>query len=325
MKKFCENYKIAKYKQYIRINDVIENVLAAKNKSYYTNKINIDDFKIFNNEKYVTKNTLVDFLGICKNKEAKTAIEMIQNKKKDTDDFDFDIDTQSGTMTYNNQIITINTTNNQLWIRAKDITSLLGFNNTNGAISKYVDDEDICKEYNLKDDAPQRKNSPIYINESGFYALVLNSEHKQSKQIKRWITKTVLPTIRKTGSYNHHEEVMKLQTEKNLLEDEINQLKKPKNTKPKKNKETIPKAVRIKVWSTYIGVDKADGKCFCCRDKLIYQQDFQCGYVQSECTGGRVNIKNLRPLCGVCHRSMGTKNMHEFMEHYGFDTTYCYG
>jgi len=92
MKRFCEDYKIAKYKKYICINDVIENVLTAKNKSYYINKINSNELKIFNNVKYVTENTLVEFLSNCKNKEARIAIDMIRSKKKDTDEFKIDIE-----------------------------------------------------------------------------------------------------------------------------------------------------------------------------------------------------------------------------------------
>ena len=311
MKRFCENYKITKHQKYIRINDVIENVLTSKNKSYYISKIDNNNVKIFNNEKYVTKNTLVDFLTNCKNNEAKKAVELIKSKKE-TNEFKIDIDAK--VIIYNNKNITINTYNNELWIKAKDITTLLGFTNTKETLTKYVDEEDICKQYNL-DNTQQRTNSPIYINESGFYALVLNSDHKQAKQIKKWVTKTVLPTIRKTGIYNHTEEIKKYTTEIKQLQEEIKKIK-----KPKAKKETIPKAVRIKVWSAYIGADEAKGKCFCCRDKVIDQQDFQCGHIQSEHNGGKVNVHNLRPICGTCNQSMGTKNMFEFMEQYGFDT-----
>lgn len=320
MKRFCDLYNIRKYNAHICIADVIQNVLKARNKSYYIKKINDEKVKIFNNVKYVTKNTLVDFLSTCKNEEAKIAIDVIKNKKDNMDDHKIvDIDVEAGVMIYRNQNITINTVNNELWIRAKDITSLLGFSNTRETISKYVDDEDMCKQYKL-DGTDQRANSPLYINESGFYALVLNSEHKQSKQIKRWVTKTVLPTIRKTGAYNHTEELKKLQIENKLLEDRIEQLKKPKTIKVKKNKEPIPKAVRMKVWNQFIGTAKANGKCFCCRDRMIDQQDFQCGHVVSEYDGGKVTIQNLRPVCGLCNSSMGTKNMIEFMKQYGFDT-----
>lgn len=318
MKRFCELYNIKRYNAHLCIADVIQNVLKAKNKSYYIKKIKEENIKLFNDEKYVTRNTLIDFLSTCKNEEARIAMEMIRNKKKATDDQKIDIDVEAGILKYRDQNIAINNVNNELWFRAKDITSLLGFSNTREAISKYVDDEDLCKQYKL-DGTVQRANSPLYINESGFYALVLNSDHKQSKQIKRWVTKIVLPTIRKTGVYDHMEQLKKLEIENKLLEEQIIQLKKPK-TKVKKTKEPIPKAVRMKVWTRFIGTDRAQGKCFCCRDRTIDQQDFQCGHVVSEYDGGKVSIQNLRPVCGICNSSMGTKNMIEFMKQYGFDT-----
>ena len=39
------------------------------------------------------------------------------------------------------------------------------------------------------------------INESGVYALILGSELPSAKRFKRWITKEVIPQIRKTGGY----------------------------------------------------------------------------------------------------------------------------
>ena len=40
-----------------------------------------------------------------------------------------------------------------------------------------------------------------YINESGFYSLVLSSKLNSAKKFKRWITSEVLPSIRKNGQY----------------------------------------------------------------------------------------------------------------------------
>lgn len=40
------------------------------------------------------------------------------------------------------------------------------------------------------------------INESGLYSLVLGSRKPEAKRFKRWVTHSVLPSIRKTGSYN---------------------------------------------------------------------------------------------------------------------------
>ena len=42
---------------------------------------------------------------------------------------------------------------------------------------------------------------PIFINESGFYSLVLSSKLETAKKFKRWITSEVLPSIRKYSYY----------------------------------------------------------------------------------------------------------------------------
>ena len=40
-----------------------------------------------------------------------------------------------------------------------------------------------------------------YINESGFYSLVLSSKLEAAKKSKHWVTSQVLPSIRKYGQY----------------------------------------------------------------------------------------------------------------------------
>ena len=41
----------------------------------------------------------------------------------------------------------------------------------------------------------------IFINESGFYALVLGSKFPTAVKFKNWVTSDVQPQIRKTGGY----------------------------------------------------------------------------------------------------------------------------
>lgn len=41
-----------------------------------------------------------------------------------------------------------------------------------------------------------------YVTEAGMYSLILRSRKPEAKAFKRWIIHTVLPEIRKTGSYN---------------------------------------------------------------------------------------------------------------------------
>ena len=44
---------------------------------------------------------------------------------------------------------------------------------------------------------PGGKQKVIIINESGLYSLVISSKLPQAKSFKRWITKDVIPAIRK--------------------------------------------------------------------------------------------------------------------------------
>ena len=55
------------------------------------------------------------------------------------------------------------------------------------------------KQTPLKND---QKNT-IYINESGLYSLILHSKLESACAFKRWVTKEVLPSIRKTGTYDY--------------------------------------------------------------------------------------------------------------------------
>lgn len=48
---------------------------------------------------------------------------------------------------------------------------------------------------------PGGQQEMVTINESGLYSLILTSRKAEAKRFKRWVTREVLPSIRKTGSY----------------------------------------------------------------------------------------------------------------------------
>ena len=52
---------------------------------------------------------------------------------------------------------------------------------------------------------PLERNAinPIYINESGLYSLILRPKLESTQVFKKWVTKEVLPSIRKTGRYSY--------------------------------------------------------------------------------------------------------------------------
>lgn len=84
------------------------------------------------------------------------------------------------------------------WMVGKDVAQALGYNDTDQALRKHVDDED---KLTRRFDGSGQSRSMTIINESGLYSLVLSSKLPGAKKFKRWVTAEVLPTIRKTGGY----------------------------------------------------------------------------------------------------------------------------
>jgi len=87
-------------------------------------------------------------------------------------------------------------------------------------------------------------------------------------------------------------------------------------TAPKK-KDTIPAVLKTDVWRTYIGIEKGESECYCCKKKCLTQREFHAGHVIPERDGGPTTIENLRPVCASCNLSMGCQHMENFIQkHY---------
>lgn len=99
------------------------------------------------------------------------------------------------------------TINNEPWFVGKDVTEALGFVNSRDAIATHVFLED--KGVEIIDTLGGKQTMTI-INESGLYALVFGSRLESAKRFKHWVTSEVLPSIRKTGSYQMQPEGKKL-------------------------------------------------------------------------------------------------------------------
>lgn len=87
-----------------------------------------------------------------------------------------------------------------LWFVGKDVATALGYTNHRKALIDHVDEEDTQHGVTIRD-SMGREQTPIVINESGLYSLILSSKLESSRRFKRWVTNEVLPTIRQTGSY----------------------------------------------------------------------------------------------------------------------------
>ena len=89
---------------------------------------------------------------------------------------------------------------NNIWFRGRDIANILEYKNAYQALRIHVENED--KTIVLKNSTMHnREYKATYINESGFYSLILSSKKPEAKEFKHWVTSKVLPSIRKYGQY----------------------------------------------------------------------------------------------------------------------------
>ena len=97
----------------------------------------------------------------------------------------------------------------EIWFRGKDIAKALGYEKTRNAILNHVDDddksilEDIRRGPQIGAPFKNEQGGSIFINESGLYSLIFGSRLESARSFKWWVTKDVLPSIRKTGRYDY--------------------------------------------------------------------------------------------------------------------------
>ena len=95
------------------------------------------------------------------------------------------------------------------WFCAKDLCDVLGYKNSSCAVNQHVRSSDVAKRYVARIaknrygecNGKMQVVQMIFVNESGFYALVLGSKLATAVKFKDWVTSVVLPQIRKTGGY----------------------------------------------------------------------------------------------------------------------------
>jgi anti-repressor protein len=99
---------------------------------------------------------------------------------------------------FNSSTIRVVNVDGEPWFVASDICKILELDNVSMATNRLDGDERGV--ISLSDTLGTEQNYTI-INESGFYSLVLGSRKLVAKPFKNWVTKEVLPSIRRTGKY----------------------------------------------------------------------------------------------------------------------------
>ena len=92
--------------------------------------------------------------------------------------------------------------NDEPYFVGKDVAGVLGYSDLGHAVLDHVDEEDRINSKTQGQNAPEfGQRGTWLINESGLYSLILSSKLPNAKKFKRWVTSEVLPSIRRTGSY----------------------------------------------------------------------------------------------------------------------------
>lgn len=119
--------------------------------------------------------------------------------------------------------------NNVPYFVGKDVAEVLMYKEPNKAIVRHIDEDDRMK-HPITDNLG-RKQAMYLINESGLYSLILSSKLPQAREFKRWVTKEVLPTIRKHGAYLTPEKVEEVLTDPDTIISLATQLKKERTAR----------------------------------------------------------------------------------------------
>lgn len=110
-------------------------------------------------------------------------------------------DTSSGDLTpyqFENHEVRVFMIDGNPWWVLNDVCTAIGIVNPRNAVTRLEDDD--VRDMDTIDSMGRHQRVNI-INESGLYDLIFVSRKTEAKRFKRWVTKEVLPEIRRTGTY----------------------------------------------------------------------------------------------------------------------------
>lgn len=93
----------------------------------------------------------------------------------------------------------ITDTQGEPWFVAMDVASTLGYANTSDAVARHCKAVQILKSQDATFEIPNRGLQ--IIPERDLYRLIMSSQLESAQEFEEWVVGEVLPTIRKTGSY----------------------------------------------------------------------------------------------------------------------------
>ncbi len=114
-------------------------------------------------------------------------------------------------MTFHDHTVRTIIAGDRIWFRVVDVTNIIEYKNCSTFLSRTVGNKNKATYKSLlnitsastKGGGIQMWNklNSVYINEAGFYALIMKSTKPVAKEFQTWVTDEVLPTIRQKGSF----------------------------------------------------------------------------------------------------------------------------
>jgi prophage antirepressor-like protein/phage antirepressor YoqD-like protein len=193
--------------------------------------------------------------------------------------------------------------NGQPWWVLKDVCEAIGIRNVTDTAKRLDGDEKAeFDSIEVSSNGTKQRRKRVVISESGLYAVILRSDKPNAKDFRKWITSSVLPSIRKHGAYVTEELLCRIKEDGEYISGLIDRLTAEKaktgallgyveEAAPKVRYHDIilrcPEAVQVSIIAKDYGMGAADfnktlhrlgvqfriGKTW-----LLYQKHQGCGY-----------------------------------------------
>lgn len=101
---------------------------------------------------------------------------------------------------FDGQAVRVVTVDGEPWFVLADLIRVLGMSSKPAQVAARLDADGV-RQTDPIPDALGRAQSPLIVNEPNVWLVILRSDSPNAEPVRRWVTRDVLPTIRKTGSY----------------------------------------------------------------------------------------------------------------------------
>ena len=119
------------------------------------------------------------------------------------------------TMTMGSMSLDVVQIGDEPWFYAPGLARTLEYKDAFNMLRMVKDDEKAVHSVHLpttslNEGGTGPRRDANFVNESGFYRVVMNSQSDVAEPFRRWVFREVLPSIRKTGQYKMHQEAQRL-------------------------------------------------------------------------------------------------------------------